>query len=129
MKTVSRIVVITIGAIVATYLVLALSLTQGVALSHHKDSPINKVELAESSLDNRQPDLLSSLFIYTDIISSKGTLYIQVDNSEGKLQAIPLKNMFSEMLLFSNHWLKESLPNSEISLYETGAFITCLVSL
>ncbi len=102
MKTLSRVALFTTGFIVAIYLVLALSLTQGVALSHHEDSPVNTVELNPNDLDANQPNIFSSLFSYIDIISSDGELYVQLESTEKHVVAVPLSKMFSDMLLFSN---------------------------
>lgn len=100
--TLSRILLAILGVLVAIYILLALSITQGVALSTHKDAPISTVVINSESLDINQPNLLSSLFIYTDIISMNNRLYIKTNDMGQQIEAIPLKVMFSEMLLFSN---------------------------
>ncbi|MFY8351430.1 putative bifunctional diguanylate cyclase/phosphodiesterase [Pseudoalteromonas sp. SSM20] len=102
MKNFSRFVVVTIGFIIAIYLILALSLTQGVALSHHKDSQINQVILDANKLEPQNATVMSSLFSYIDFVNSGDKIYIQVEKRDNKISAIPVKTLLTEMLLFSN---------------------------
>lgn len=102
MKTISRVVIVTLGCILATYLILALSLTQGIALSYHQDSPIQQVELSPSSLDVKQPELFSSMFSYIDFVSINNQTYIQLEANEERVIAVPIRKLLTEMLLFSN---------------------------
>lgn len=102
MKTFSRIVFVTLGCILASYLILALSLTQGVALSYHQDSPIKQVEINAAQLDAKQSRFLSSLFSYIDFVSINNKTYIQIEAKETTVLAVPLRKLLTEMLLFSN---------------------------
>ncbi len=90
------------AALLCLYLIFILSLTQGAALSNQAPANSGIVSIEKNQVNANRPALLSALFMHHHIVSESGRYYVVVNEFDTTYDVVPLRDMFSRMLLFSN---------------------------